>query len=123
MSSPVESFFTATVRGQEATTSALRTWTDGLQAFTGAQSTLSEAPAMITRYFDAVQQVLDIQRQFAETMVEAAQSAQTVMKQVAGAAEDSADAAHAATNGLADVTRAAKGQTRAVTRATKVATS
>jgi len=123
MSSPVESLFTATMRSQEATTSALRTWTDGLQAFTGAQSTLSEAPALITRYFDAVQQVLDVQRQFAETMVEAAQSAQSVMKQVAGAAEDSADAVHAATDGMADVTRAAKEQTRAVARATKVVTS
>ena len=69
MSTPVESLFTATMRSQEATTSALRTWADGLQAFTGAQSTLSEAPALITRYFDAVQQVLDIQRQFAETMI------------------------------------------------------
>jgi hypothetical protein len=35
---------------------------------------------MISRYFDVVQQVLDSQRQFAETMATAMQTLQTLMR-------------------------------------------
>jgi methyl-accepting chemotaxis protein len=124
MGTPVESFVTATTRSQEATTSALRSWADGLQAFSGgSQSALSDLPTMIGQYFDAVQQVLDGQRQFAETMVSVLQTTQTFTNQAARAAEDTVNAVHSAANGVASVTKAAKEQTSAVARATKAATS
>ncbi len=123
MSNPVESFVTATVRSQEATTSALRSWTDGLQAFKGGQSVLSDLPAMIGQYFDAVQQVVDSQRQFAETMVSVLQTTQTFTNQAVRAAEETADAVHSAANGVARVSRAAKEQTGAMSRAAKAASS
>lgn len=122
MSTPVESFVTATVRGQEATTSVLRSWADGMQALTGAQSALPDMPSMITRYFDAVQHVLDNQRQFAETMVSVMQSAQTATNQAVSAAKDTVEAADAATNGAARITRAAKQQTSAMADITKATT-
>lgn len=122
MSTPVESFVTATVRGQEATTSVLRTWADGLQALSGAQGAVSDLPSMITRYFDAVQHVLDNQRQFAETMVSVMQSAQAATSQVVSAAKDTVDAAESATNGAAKMTRAAKQQTNALADIAKVTT-
>jgi len=122
MSTPVESFVTATVRGQEATTSVLRSWADGLQAFGGGQSPLSDVPSMVSRYFDAVQHVLDSQRQFAETLVNAMQSTQTAANQAVRAAEDTADAVDSAANGTARITRAAKQQTSAMSDITKAAT-
>jgi hypothetical protein len=122
MSTPAESFATATVRGQEATTSVLRSWADGLQAFSGSQSPLSDMPSMVSRYFDAVQQVLDSQRQFAETLVSAMQSAQTITNQAVRAAKDTVDAVDTAANGTARLTRAAAQQTSAVNDIVKVAT-
>jgi hypothetical protein len=123
MSTPVESFVTATMRSQEATTSALRSWADGLQSFSGAQSALPDVPTMVAQYFDAVQQVVDSQRQFAETMVNVLQTTQSFTKQAARAAEDTVNAVHSAANGVASVTKAAKEQTSAVARGVKAATS
>ena len=122
MSTPVESFVTAAVRGQEATTSALRSWADGLQAFSGGQSPLSDMPSMISRYFDAVQQVLDSQRQFAETLVSVMQSTQTVTNQAVRAAKDAVDAVDTAASGTARMTRAAKQQTNALNDIARAAT-
>ena len=76
MSTPVESFATATARGQEATASVLRSWADGLHAVTGARSALPDLPSMIDSYFEAVQRVLDNQRQFTEAVVSVMRSTQ-----------------------------------------------
>jgi hypothetical protein len=122
MSTPVESFVTAIVRGQEATTSVLRSWADGMQSLTGAQSALSDMPSMISGYFDAVQRVLDSQRQLAETMVSVMQSTQTTTNQIISAAKNTVDAADAATNGAAKITRATKQQTSAMADLTKATT-
>ena len=77
MSTPAESFATVGLRAQEAATSALCSWVDGLQTFAGGESVLSDMPGTISRYFDAAQQVLDSQRQLAETMATAMQTMQT----------------------------------------------
>lgn len=123
MSNPIESFTAATSRGQEATTAVLRSWTDGLQAFSGGQSGLSDLPGMVSRYFDAVQQVLDSQRQFVEAVANSAQGAQSFMNQALRATQDSVDAAQSTTDGMADLANAAKSQTRAMSRVAKAATS
>lgn len=119
MSSPAESFVTAATRTQEATSSGLRSWADGLQSFAGGQSALPDLPGMVAMYFDAMHQVLDTQRQFAEAMLRAAQTTQDVMNQAARAAEQTADLAHTTANSAATVTRAAKEQTGAMARAGK----
>ena len=123
MSNPVETFTTAAVRGQEATTSAMNSWADGMQAFTGGQSLVADLPGMVRRYFDAVQQVLDSQRRFAETMIGVAESAQSFTNQATRVAKDALDAASSATNGVASLTNAAKSQTDARARVAKVAGS
>jgi CHASE3 domain sensor protein len=122
MSTPAESFATVGMRTQEAATSALRSWADGLQTFAGGESVLSDMPAMISRYFDVVQQVLDSQRQLAETMVTTMQTVQTFTNQAAHAAQDTINAMHTGANGAATVTKAAKEQTSAIARTTKAAT-
>ena len=48
---------------------------------------MMDMPAMVGRYFDAVHQVLDSQRQFVETMLNAAKSAQTFAEQALRVAE------------------------------------
>jgi hypothetical protein len=78
---------------------------------------------MISRYFDAVQHVLDSQRQFAETLVSVMQSTQTVTNQAVRAAKDTVDAVDAAASGTARMTRAAKQQTNALNDIAKAATS
>ena len=122
MSTPVESFVTAAVRSQEATTSVLRSWADGLQSLSGAQSALPDLPSMIKGYFDAVQQVLDNQRQLAETMVSVMQSTQSATNQVVSAVRDTVDATESATNGAAKIARAAKQQTNAMADLAKATT-
>ena len=122
MSTPAESFATVGMRTQEAATSALRSWVDGLQTFAGGESVLSEMPTMISRYFDAAQQVLDSQLQLAETMATAMQSMQTFTTQAAQAAENTINVMHTAANGAATVTKAAKEQTSAMARTAKAAT-
>ena len=71
---------------------------------------------MVSRYFDAVQQVLDSQRQFAETLLSVMQSTQTATNQAVRAAKDTVDAVDTAANGTAKITRAAKQQTSAMSR-------
>ena len=122
MSTPLESFVTATKSTQEATASALRTWTDGLQSVTAGQGLMADMPAMVSRYFDAVHQVLDSQRQFVETMLNAAQSAQTFTDHALRASEESAAAMQTATKSAADIAKTAKVQTSAVARMAKAGT-
>ena len=120
MSMPFESSVTATRSTQEATASALRTWTNGLQAFKTGQGLMMDMPVMVGRYFEAVHQVLDSQRQFVETILHAARSAQTFTDQVLRASEESAAAAQTATRSAADVAKMAQEQTSAVARMAKV---
>jgi hypothetical protein len=118
----MDSFVTASTRTQELATSAMRTWTDGMQAFTQGQNVFAEAPAMMNRYLEAVQQVMDSQRQFFEVMLNAAQSAQTFTKQASRAAEQTAGAMSTAADSGADVAKAAKSQTSAMARTARIVT-
>jgi hypothetical protein len=119
MSNPIESFVTVGARTQEAATTALRGWADGVQAFAGAQSALSEMPDLYARSIDAARSILAGQRQLADALVNAAQVAQSVTNQVTRAAEQSLDALHAATNGVAGIAHAAGEQAEAVARSAR----
>lgn len=119
MTTPFESFVTVTRSTQEATASAMRTWTDGLQSVSAGQGLLMDMPAMVGRYLDAVHQVLDSQRQFVEAMLNAAHSAQTFTDHALRATKESAAAVQTATSAAADVAKTAKEQTGAVARMAK----
>lgn len=123
MSTSAESFATVTARTQEAATTALRTWSDGLQTFAGSlsatDSALPDVKVMVKQYFDATQQVLDMQRRFTDALFSAADTARTVTQQTARATEHAVNATQAATNGLADLADNAGAQTRALARTAK----
>jgi uncharacterized protein (DUF608 family) len=117
MSAPIESFAAAGTRYQEAATTALRTWADGLHTFTGSETGLPDAKGMVKQYFDAVQQVLDTQRRFAEALFTVADTARTVSDQTVRATEHAVKATQAATEGFANTTKNAGEQATATVRA------
>ena len=116
MSTPLDSFVTATRSTQEATASALRTWSDGLQSVSAGQGLVMDMPAMVGQYFDAVYRLMNSQRQFFEAMVNAAQNAQTFTDQALRAGEQSTAAMQTATKSAADIAKTANDQTKAVAR-------
>jgi hypothetical protein len=58
-------------RGQEAVTTAVRTWADTVQSFTGTQPTLPDARSFVDTYFDAAEKALAHQRETAHQAVAA----------------------------------------------------
>jgi methyl-accepting chemotaxis protein len=119
MSTPIDSFASVTTRYQEAATTALRSWSDGLHTLTGSQAGLPDAKVMAKQYFDAIQQVLDTQRRFAEALFTVADTARTFSDQAVRATEHAVNAAQAATEGLSTITKTAGEQATATARATK----
>src|SRR5262245_16140974 len=92
MSTATDQLSELTSRTQEAVTSAVRTWAETVQSLTGTLTdrrvALPDAQALVTRYFDVAQQVLDTQRRFAETVVAAGtQATEAVTEQAARAAQ------------------------------------
>ncbi|WP_232666113.1 hypothetical protein [Pseudonocardia sp. TRM90224] len=71
MSAPTDQFTETVTRAQEAVTAAVRTWTDTvLSSLSGVQA-LPDATAVVDRYFEIAQQVLDTQREFAHSVLAA----------------------------------------------------
>ncbi|MEJ3658725.1 hypothetical protein WEH80_37790 [Actinomycetes bacterium KLBMP 9759] len=75
-SAPTDQITETLTRAQEAVTAAVRTWTDtvlsslsSMQTLTGARP---DATAVVDRYFEIAQQVLDTQREFAHAVLNAA---------------------------------------------------
>jgi len=92
MTAPTDQFVDIAKRGQEAVSTAVRTWTDTVQSFagglTGGQPKLPEAHAIVEQYYDFVQQLLDNQRKFTLTVLAAStQAAESVTEQATRAAE------------------------------------
>ena len=69
MTTPNDQFADITNRGQEAVTTAVRTWADTVQSFTSkaaaGQSQLPDLQSAVDQYFDFVETVLTNQREFA----------------------------------------------------------
>ena len=123
MSTPLGSLVTAGTRSQEAATAAMRSWTEGAQALAGAQSAMADVPDLYASYLDAVRKVLAGQRQLADALVSAAQTAQSVTNQFTRATETALDALQAATTSVASVAKTASEQSNAFTRAATSATN
>lgn len=128
MSTATDQLTEFTVRTQEAVSSAVRTWADTVQSLTGnladGRVALPDAQAIVSRYFDVAQQVLDTQRRFAETLVAAgAQATEAVTEQAARAAQSVASHTANATETVADkaatATQNAGQQAAAGARATR----
>jgi hypothetical protein len=128
MSAPTDQFIEITNRTQEAVTTAVRTWADTVQTFTGSvtgsRPSLPNAQGAVDRYFDFAEQILESQRRIAKTVLTAgAQAAETVTEQAARTAETvaqrSASATESAVNKAAGVSKAAAEQTTTTARAAR----
>ncbi|GAA1202362.1 hypothetical protein [Pseudonocardia alaniniphila] len=128
MSAPTDQFIEIANRTQEAVTTAVRTWADTVQTFTGSvtgsRPSLPNAQGAVDRYFDFAEQILESQRRIAKTVLTAgAQAAETMTEQAARTAETvaqrTASATETAVNKAADVGKAAAEQTTATARAAR----
>jgi hypothetical protein len=128
MSAPTDQFIEIANRTQEAVTSAVRTWADTVQTFTGSvtgsRPSLPNAQGAVDRYFDFAEQILESQRRIAKTVLTAsAQAAETVTEQAARTAETvaqrTASATESAVNKAADVSKTAAEQTATTARAAR----
>jgi len=128
MSAPTDQFIEIANRTQEAVTTAVRTWADTIQTFTGSvtgsRPSLPNAQGAVDRYFDFAEQLLESQRRIAKTVLTAsAQAAETVTEQAARTAETvaqrTASATESAVNKAADVSKAAADQTTTTARAAR----
>jgi hypothetical protein len=128
MSAPTDQFIEIANRTQEAVTSAVRTWADTVQTFTGSvtgsRPSLPNAQGAVDRYFDFAEQILESQRRIAKTVLTAsAQAAETVTEQAARTAETvaqrTASATESAVSKAADVSKTAAEQTATTARAAR----
>ncbi len=92
MTAPTDQFVDIAKRSQEAVTQAVRTWADTVQtyagSFTGQQSRLPDAHAVVDSTFDFAEKMLANQRQFMHTLFStSAQAVEAVTDQTARAAE------------------------------------
>jgi len=126
MTASTDQFADIATRTQEAVTTAVRTWADTVQTFTGsitgARPALPDAQVVVDRYFDFAEQVLENQRRLAKSVLTAgAQAAETVTEQAARTAESVAartvNATETVAGKAADVTKAAGERTAASARA------
>jgi hypothetical protein len=124
MSAPTDQFIEIANRTQEAVTTAVRTWADTVQTFTGSvtgsRPSLPNAQGAVDRYFDFAEQILENQRRIAKTVLTAgAQAAETVTEQAARTAETvaqrTASATESAVNKAADASKVAAEQTTTTT--------
>lgn len=128
MSAPTDQFIEIANRTQEAVTTAVRTWADTVQTFTGSvtgsRPSLPNAQGAVDRYFDFAEQILESQRRIAKTVLTAsAQAAETVTEQAARTAETvarrTAGATESAVNKAADASKVAAEQTTTTARAAR----
>lgn len=92
MTAPTDQFVDIAKRSQEAVSTAVRTWTDAVQSFTGSMTgsapKLPDAQAVVDQYFDFAQQVLESQRSFTLSVLTAGtQAAENVTEQANRVAE------------------------------------
>ena len=109
MTAPTDQFVDIANRGQEAVTTAVRTWTDTVQTFasklTAGQSPVTDLQGVVDQYFDFVEKVLANQREFANKWASATVKASEAVTEQAQRATQSV-AAHAQ-NGAETVVKSA----------------
>jgi hypothetical protein len=83
MTAPTDQIADFTKRSQEAVTTAVRTWTDAVQSFSGNQPTLPDASTLVDTYFDFAEKALSFQRDAAKQAVAAGVKAAEAVKEQA----------------------------------------
>jgi ElaB/YqjD/DUF883 family membrane-anchored ribosome-binding protein len=93
MTAPTDQFVDIANRGQEAVTTAVRTWTDSVQSFasklTAGQGQLPDLQGVVEQYFDFAEKVLANQREFAQQWASAATKASEAVTEQAQRATQS----------------------------------
>ena len=128
MTAPTDQFVDIAKRSQEAVTTAVRTWADSVQSFTGnltaGHAQLPDPQSVVDGYFDFAEKVLATQRRVASELVSASVKAgETVQEQVSKAAETvTAQAVNGTEKAVAqatETTQKAAATARAARNATK----
>ena len=109
MTAPTDQFVDIANRGQEAVTTAVRTWTDTVQTFasklTAGQSPVTDLQGVVDQYFDFAEKVLANQRELVSQWASATVKASEAVTEQAQRATQSV-AAHAQ-NGAETVVKSA----------------
>ena len=109
MTAPTDQFVDIANRGQEAVTTAVRTWTDTVQSFasklTAGQSPVTDLQGVVDQYFDFAEKVLANQRELVSQWASATVKASEAVTEQAQRATQSV-AAHAQ-NGAETVVKSA----------------
>ena len=96
MTAPTDQFVDIANRGQEAVTTAVRTWTDSVQSFasklTAGQGQLPDLQGVVEQYFDFAEKVLANQREFAQQWASATAKASEAVTEQAQRATQSVTA-------------------------------
>ena len=131
MTAPTDQFVDIANRGQEAVSTAVRTWTDSVQSFasklTTGQSPVTDLQGVVDQYFDFAEKVLANQRelvsQWASATVKASEAvteqAQRATQSVAAHAKNGAEAV---VNSATETARVAGVKAASAARAARNAT-
>jgi hypothetical protein len=128
MTAPTDQFVDIANRGQEAVTTAVRTWTDSVQSFTSkltaGQGQLPDLQGVVEQYFDFAEKVLANQREFAQQWASAATKASEAVTEQAQRATQSvaahtANGTEAVVDSAADTARVAGEKAAATARAAR----
>lgn len=131
MTAPTDQFVDITSRGQEAVTTAVRTWADQVQSFasklTAGQGQLPDLQSVVEQYFDFAEKVLANQREFATQWASAASKASEAVTEQAQRATQSVaahteNATESVVNNVAETTRVAGEKAASTARAARNAT-
>lgn len=131
MTAPTDQFVDITSRGQEAVTTAVRTWADQVQSFasklTAGPGQLPDLPSVVEQYFDFAEKVLANQREFATQWASAASKASEAVTEQAQRATQSVaahteNATESVVNNVAETTRVAGEKAASTARAARNAT-
>lgn len=131
MTAPTDQFVDITNRGQEAVTTAVRTWADQVQSFasklTAGQGQLPDLQSVVEQYFDFAEKVLANQREFATQWASAASKASEAVTEQAQRATQSVaahteNATESVVNNVAETTRVAGEKAASTARAARNAT-
>jgi hypothetical protein len=128
MTAPTDQFVDIANRGQEAVTTAVRTWTDSVQSFasklTAGQGQLPDLQGVVEQYFDFAEKVLANQREFAQQWASAATKAsEAVTEQTQRATQSvaahTANGTEAVVDNATDTARVAGEKAAATARAAR----
>ena len=131
MTAPTDQFVDIANRGQEAVTTAVRTWADSVQSFasklTAGQGQLPDLQSVVDQYFDFAEKVLANQREFVSQWASATVKASEAVTEQAQRATHSvaaraADGTEAVVDNVTETAKVAGEKAASTARAARNAT-